>query len=264
MIEIARAQDEEVGDGTTSVIILTAEILAAAEQFLEREIHPTVIVNSYYSALEEAAKITREVATAIDAEKDEQLIYKIVRSCIGTKFVSQWSELITKLAVDAVQCVRAEQQGGGGVKIDVKRYAKIEKIPGGTLEDCRVLDGVMFNKDVTHAQMESTIKNPRVILLDSPLEYKKGESQTNMEMSSESDFAAALRMEEEEVKRMCDHILAFKPDVVITEKGVSDLAQHYMMKSGRNVSMIRRIRKTDNNRIARVTGATIVNRPEEL
>ena len=263
MIEIARAQDEEVGDGTTSVIILTAEILAAAEQFLEREIHPTVIVNSYYSALEEAAKITREVATAIDAEKDEQLIYKIVRSCIGTKFVSQWSELITKLAVDAVQCVRAEQQGGG-VEIDVKRYAKIEKIPGGTLEDCRVLDGVMFNKDVTHAQMERTIKNPRVILLDSPLEYKKGESQTNMEMSSESDFAAALRMEEEEVKRMCDHILAFKPDVVITEKGVSDLAQHYMMKSGRNVSMIRRIRKTDNNRIARVTGATIVNRPEEL
>lgn len=112
--------------------------------------------------------------------------------------------------------------------------------------------------------MERKIKNPRVILLDSPLEYKKGESMTNMEMTSESDFAAALRMEEEEVKRMCDHILAFKPDVVITEKGVSDLAQHYMMKSGRNVSMIRRIRKTDNNRIARVTGATIVNRPEEL
>lgn len=149
---------------------------------MEREIHPTVIVSSYYSALEEATKLTKEISTSIDTSKDEDLIYKIVRSCIGTKFVSQWSTLITKLAVDAVKCVRVEQNNT--VEIDVKRYAKVEKLPGAKLEDCRVLDGVMFNKDVTHAQMERKIKNPRVILLDSPLEYKKGESMTNMEMTS--------------------------------------------------------------------------------
>jgi len=145
----------------------------------------------------------------------------------------------------------------------VKRYAKIEKIPGGVLEDCMVLDGVMFNKDVTHPQMKRDIKNPRVILLDCPLEYKKGESMTNMEFTADDDFKKALQMEETEVMRMCDHILKLKPDVVITEKGVSDIAQHFLMKNG-NVSVLRRVRKTDNNRISRVTGATICNRPEEL
>lgn len=120
----------------------------------------------------------------------------------------------------------------------------------------------MFNKDVTHPGMRRDIKNPRVILLDCPLEYKKGESMTNMEFTKEDDFRKALEMEETEVMRMCDHIMLLKPDVVITEKGVSDYAQHCLMKQ--NISCMRRVRKTDNNRIARVTGATIVNRPEEL
>ena len=149
------------------------------------------------------------------------------------------------------------------VEIDVKRYAKVEKIPGGVLEDCRVLEGVMFNKDVTHPNMRRKVEKPRVVLLDCPLEYKKGESMTNMEFTKEDDFKKALAMEETEVMRMCEHILAVKPDIVITEKGVSDIAQHFLLKNG-NVSCIRRVRKTDNNRIARVTGATIVNRPEEL
>lgn len=111
--------------------------------------------------------------------------------------------------------------------------------------------------------MRRHIKNPRVVLLDCPLEYKKGESMTNMEFTKEDDFKKALAMEETEVLKMCEHILRVKPDVVITEKGVSDIAQHFLLKNG-NVSCIRRVRKTDNNRISRVTGATIVNRPEEL
>jgi len=121
----------------------------------------------------------------------------------------------------------------------------------------------MFNKDVTHPGMRREIKNPRVVLLDCPLEYKKGESMTNMEFTKDDDFKKALAMEETEVMRMCEHILKIKPDVVITEKGVSDTAQHFLLTKG-NISCVRRIRKTDNNRIARVTGATIVNRPEEL
>jgi T-complex protein 1 subunit gamma len=111
--------------------------------------------------------------------------------------------------------------------------------------------------------MRRKIPNPRVVLLDCPLEYKKGESMTAMEFTKEDDFRKALEMEETEVVRMCDHILKVKPDIVITEKGCSDMAIHHLLKHG-NVSCIRRIRKTDNNRIARVTGATIVNRPEEL
>jgi len=166
------------------------------------------------------------------------------------------------LAVKAVRTVY-QKDDNGNVEIDVKRYAKVEKIPGGVLEDCKVLDGVMFNKDVTHPNMRRRIENPRIVLLDCPLEYKKGESMTNMEFTKQEDFRKALEMEETEVMKMCDHILKVKPDIVITEKGVSDIAQHYLLKKG-NISCVRRIRKTDNNRIARVSGATIANRPEEL
>lgn len=187
---------------------------------------------------------------------------KIVQSTIGTKFSSKWGSLIVDLAVKAVRTVY-RKDASDNVEIDVKRYAKVEKIPGGVLEDCSVLDGVMFNKDVTHPNMRREIKNPRVVLLDCPLEYKKGESMTNMEFTKEDDFKKALEAEETEVLRMCEHILKVKPDVVITEKGVSDIAQHFLLKHG-NVSCIRRVRKTDNNRIARVCGATICNRPEEL
>lgn len=261
MIELARAQDEEVGDGTTSVIILAGEVLAAVEGFLEKDIHPTVIVNAYFRALEEIVKITNELGVPINLENDEDLT-KIVQSAIGTKFSSKWGDLIVNLAVKAVRCVY-QKDANGEVEIDIKRYAKVEKIPGGMLEDCEVLSGVMYNKDVTHPGMRRKMDNPRVVLLDCPLEYKKGESMTNMEFKEEGDFAKALKMEETEVMRMCEHILKVKPDIVITEKGVSDVAQHYLLKKG-NVSCIRRVRKTDNNRIARVTGATIVNRPEEL
>jgi len=187
---------------------------------------------------------------------------KIVQSTIGTKFSSKWGSLIVDLAVKAVRTVY-RKDASDNVEIDVKRYAKVEKIPGGVLEDCTVLDGVMFNKDVTHPNMRRSIKNPRVVLLDCPLEYKKGESMTNMEFTKEDDFKKALAAEETEVLRMCEHILKVKPDVVITEKGVSDIAQHFLLKHG-NVSCVRRVRKTDNNRIARVCGATICNRPEEL
>jgi len=261
MIELARAQDEEVGDGTTSVIILAGEVLSAVEGFIEKEIHPTVIVNAYFRALEEIVKITNEIGTPINLENDEDMT-KIVQSTIGTKFSSAWGSLIVDLAVKAVRTVSRTDENGIQ-EIDVKRYAKVEKIPGGLLEDCTVLNGVMFNKDVTHPNMRREIKNPRVVLLDCPLEYKKGESMTNMEFTKEEDFRKALEMEETEVLRMCRHILKVKPDVVITEKGVSDIAQHFLLKEG-NITCVRRVRKTDNNRISRICGATICNRPEEL
>jgi T-complex protein 1 subunit gamma len=145
-----------------------------------------------------------------------------VRSSIGTKFSSKWGNLIVDLAVKSVKTVY--NKSGEFVEIDTKRYAKVEKIPGGLLEECVVLDGVMFNKDVTHPGMRRIIKNPRVVLLDCTLEYKKGESMTNMEFTKEEDFKRALMMEEEEVKKMCEEILRVKPDIVITEKGVSDAA----------------------------------------
>jgi T-complex protein 1 subunit gamma len=259
MIELARAQDEEVGDGTTSVIILAGEMLSVAEPFLVKDIHPTLIVNAYYRALEDALKIAESISTPIDIDSEKDLT-NIIRCCLGTKFAAKWDNLIADLALKAVKTVH--NRSSTVFDCDIKKYAKVEKIPGGTLQECGVLNGIMINKDLVHPQMRKIIEKPRILLMDCPLEYKKGESQTNVEFANEGDFASALEQERKEIKFMCDLILKHRPDVLITEKGVSDLACHYLQKGG--CSVIRRLRKTDNNRLAKVSGATIVNRPEEI
>lgn len=218
-----------------------------------------------------------EISLPVDPSNDKAMT-QLIESSIGTKTISRYSELMCSLALQAVRVVSQDQafvsnppQANGvpkppspskPIEIDIKRYARVEKIPGGEIEDCKVLDGVMLNKDITHASMRRRIANPRIVLLDCPLEYKKGESQTNVEITDEDSWNKILQIEEEQVKKMCDAVLAVKPDLVITEKGVSDLAQHYFVKA--NVTALRRVRKTDNNRIARATGATIVNRVDDL
>ncbi|KAF8230549.1 T-complex protein 1 [Tricholoma matsutake] len=259
MIELSRTQDEECGDGTTSVIILAGEILAQSLSQLERGIHPVVIISAYNKALKEALEIIARVSVPIDTTDDDAML-ALIKTSIGTKFSARWSELMCTLALQAVRTVAHEDNGLKTV--DIKRYARVEKVPGGEIEDSRVLSGVMLNKDITHPNMRRRIRNPRIVLLDCPLEYKKGESQTNMEFSKDEDWARAQDIEEEQVKALVHKILEFKPDLVITEKGVSDTAQHVLEKY--NVSAIRRVRKSDNNRIALAVGATIVNRVEDL
>merc|ERR1719238_1376399 len=242
MIELCRAQDEEVGDGTTSVMVLCGEMMGVAE--------PLQLVQG----------ILEEIAIPIDTSNKDVML-ELIQASVGTKFVSRWGTMISELALAAARYVMIELPSGK-LEVDLKRYARVEKIPGGELEECEVLQGVMFNKDVTHHKMRKDIKNPRVILIDCPLEYKKNESNTNVEITNEADWEAMLMQEEEEVQKLCEDIIKFKPDVVITEKGVSDLAQHFLLKA--NVAVIRRIRKTDNNRVAKACGATIVNRTDEI
>ncbi|KAF9072389.1 chaperonin Cpn60/TCP-1 family [Rhodocollybia butyracea] len=255
MIELSRTQDEECGDGTTSVIVLAASILASSLTQLERDIHPVVIISAYNKALREALSIIDSVAIKVNTENDEEML-KIIKGSLGTKFVSRWSEQMCKLALQAVRIVAQPSV------IDIKRYARVEKIPGGTIEESVVLRGILLNKDVTHPRMRRRIQKPRIILLDCPLEYKKGESQTNMEFSKEGDWARAQEVEEEIVKAMVEKICELEVDLVFTEKGISDLAQHHFIRH--NVTAIRRVRKSDNNRIALAVGATIVNRLEDL
>lgn len=263
MIETARSQDEEVGDGTTSVIILAGEFMQSAKKFLEENMHPTVVISAYRSALEFMVTILeKELAIDVDMTNLDE-VAKIVKSTLGTKFLAEYMDLAVQMAITAVKTVTLKDDKTGSVQeIDIKRYAKVEKIPGGLIEDSRVLNGVMINKDITHSKMRRRVKDPRILLLDCPLEYTKGESQTDIEMSGETDFTRLLQIEEEYIKKVCADVIAIKPDVVITEKGVSDLAQHYFVKAG--ITAIRRVRKTDNNRIGRVCGAQIMSRTDEL
>lgn len=260
MIELARTQDEEVGDGTTTVIILAGEILALSLPQLDRKIHPVVIIQAFKRALADALQVIQDVSIPVDVH-DDQVMRGIISTSIGTKFSSRYNDLMCNLALTAVRTV-SHDAGGGKKEVDIKRYARVEKVPGGEIEDSTVLDGVMLNKDITHPKMRRRIENPRIVLLDCTLEYKKGESQTNIEITKEEDWNRVLQIEEEQVRAMCDAIIAVKPDLVITEKGVSDLAQHFLLKH--NITALRRVRKTDNNRIARATGATIVNSVHDL
>uniref|UniRef100_A0A8C7GAW6 T-complex protein 1 subunit gamma n=1 Tax=Oncorhynchus kisutch TaxID=8019 RepID=A0A8C7GAW6_ONCKI len=259
MIEISRTQDEEVGDGTTSVIILAGEMLSVAEQFLEQQMHPTVIISAYRHALDDMLDMLKDISTPVDVNDRAQML-KIINSAICTKALSRWSTMACNIALDAVRTVELEEHGRK--EINIKLYAKVEKVPGGFIEDSCVLKGVMVNKDVTHPRMRRMIKNPRIILLDCSLEYKKGESQTDIEITREEDFSRILQMEEEYIQTICEDIIRLKPDLIFTEKGISDLAQHYLMKA--NITAIRRVRKTDNNRISRACGARIASRTDEL
>uniref|UniRef100_A0A4W4GIQ4 T-complex protein 1 subunit gamma n=1 Tax=Electrophorus electricus TaxID=8005 RepID=A0A4W4GIQ4_ELEEL len=209
MIEISRTQDEEVGDGTTSVIILAGEMLSVAEQFLEQQMHPTVVISAYRQALDDMLNMLKEISMPVDAN-DRDMMLKIINSAINTKALSRWSSLACNIALDAVRTVEMEENGR--TEIDIKKYAKVEK--------------------------------------------------TDIEITREEDFARILQMEEEYIQQICEDIIRLKPDLIFTEKGISDLAQHYLMKA--NITAIRRVRKTDNNRIARACGARIASRTDEL
>lgn len=168
--------------------------------------------------------IIERISVPVDPSNEKEML-ALIKTSIGTKFVSRWSDMMCKLALQAIRTV-AKTEDNGKSTVDIKRYAKVEKVPGGEIEDSRVLDGVMLNKDVTHPKMRRRIENPRVILLDCPLEYKKGESQTNIEIQKEEDWNRILEIEEEQIKQMCDRIIEFKPDMVFTEKGVSGKFSH--------------------------------------
>ena len=215
-----------------SLIPPAGEILAYSLPLLERNIHPVVINRAFKAALNDALETIAKISVPVNISSETEML-ALIKTSIGTKFSSRWSDLMCSLALQAVRtvAVTAEAENGlvGGDKgallniktVDIKRYARVEKVPGGEIEDCRVLSGVMINKDVTHPKMRRRIENPRIVLLDCPLEYKKGESQTNIEITKEEDWNRVLQIEEEQIKAMCDKIIEFKPDIVFTEKGVS-------------------------------------------
>lgn len=259
LLDLCRTQDEEVGDGTTSVIIIAGEILAQTGSLLEKNFHPISIINAYRKGLQEAIKTVSSLSQSIDIKSDQEMI-ELIKGCLGTKIGARWSEMLCQIALRAVNIVAKVNETHN--EVDIKRYVRIEKIPGGSIEDSRLVNGVVINKDVLHSNMRRRIENPRILLIDCSLEYKKGESMTNIEIVKEGDWNAFLALEEQQIKEMCDKIISHKPDIVICEKGVSDLAQHYLLKA--NITVFRRLKKTDNNRIARACGATIVNQVDEI
>lgn len=186
-----------------------------------------MIISAFQKALKESLEVVKHISIPIDTSSEEEML-ALIKTSIGTKFVIRWSDLMCKLALQAIRIVSVSSEVVPGsnvpssiTTVDIKRYARVEKVAGGAIEDSQVLDGVMVNKDVTHPQMRRRIANPRIILIDCPLEYKKGESQTNIEISKESQWQDFQDEEEKQVRDMCERIKEFKPDLIFTEKGVS-------------------------------------------
>ncbi len=199
--------------------------MSLCQPFLERNLHPIVIISGLRRALLDAQAMMHELSIPVDLNSNESML-RLIKASINTKFSERFSDLMCNLALKAVRTVAISDSNTSDAslpmfEVDIKRYVRIEKIPGGEIEDSKVLDGVILNKDVTHPKMRRRIVNPRIILLDCPLEYKKGESQTNLELMKEGDWERVLAIEEEQVKEVCEKIIALKPDLVFTEKGIS-------------------------------------------
>lgn len=253
LVELSQTQDDECGDGTTTVLILASELLDRMVLHLKDK-HPIKICRMLSVAKEMCLSHLSSIAIAA---KEEELL-KIVSSGVATKLCSVLRVPIPQIALNAAQLIRKNSEDS---KIDIKNDIKIEKIIG-SFEESEIIEGIIIEKDLVHSQMRRTIENPKILVLDCSLEYRKGESVTNMEFSGRDDFTKALQMEEDHVRKMCKSIVETGADIVITEKGISDLALGILYEN--EVTAIRRVKKSDLVRISKATGTTIKSRVEDV
>ena len=257
LIELSRMQDNEIGDGTTTVVILSSEFLKTAEILLKRKFHPNQIIAGYYKILDDIL-FYFENNLSVNLNKDNiEDVSKIILTSICTKFVGRYSRLICEIAFKAISKINLKLE-----TLQIKEFIKIEKITGGKIENSKVLSGILIAKDVSHPKMRRFILNPKILLLDCHIDFKKGESKQTFEIKEESKWEDTLKTEENHTIYLCNILKKFQPNVIITEKNLSDLALHYLFKS--NISVIRRIRKSDNSRVAKATGSTIISNIEDI
>lgn len=291
LIELSRTQDERCGDGTTSVVVLGAKLLGNIVELIDNY-HPIHICGALQKAKDICIKAIESVTVVLNTDDS---ILDIVRASVSTKLCSIIKVPIPELAFKACKMVKTKIENFNIVEsfknltvnenvastentkddqkkisdektpekyyVDIKNDIKVEKIIG-DFKDSFVLDGIMIQKEIVHPQMRRNIENPRIVVFDCPLEYKKGESVTNMELHGKDDLAKALEIEEEQVRNICTKILSVKPDLVVTEKGISDLALSVLRDN--NVTAIRRITKSEATRICKATGASMISRIEDL
>lgn len=258
LIELSRAQENEVGDGTTSVVIMASEILKITEILLKKGFNPNQIIGAYYKGLNRGIFFLEDqVTTDIKIENFDE-IKKVVSTCIGTKLVSRFSRLICELSFKAMK-----NFGSNRRYHETKYFVKVEKITSGSIEQSKIFPGLMLEKDVSHPKMRRFIDNPKIILLDCPIEFKKGETLTSsFEITGRKQWEKILKMEEDHVIYLCNLLKIFNPDLIISEKAVSEIAIHYLNKL--NISVLKRVKKSDNIRISKATGATVVSSIEDL
>jgi len=258
MVEVAKTQDDEVGDGTTTAVVLAGELLRYGEELLNENIHPTIIVSGYKEAAEKAIEILNEISVPIDLN-DRETLKKIAMTSMRSKSIIGAGEHLAEIAIDAVRQV-AEKRGET-YYVDIDNIQLIKK-EGKSIFDTELIKGVIIDKEVVHPGMPKRIENAKIALLDAPLEIEKTEISAEIRIRDPAQMKAFLDEETRMMKEMVEKIAKTGANVALCQKGIDDMAQHFLAKKG--IMAVRRIKKSDMEKLARATGGKIVTNLDDL
>jgi len=259
LVEVAKTQDEEAGDGTTTAVILAGELLKRAEDLIDQNIHPTVIAAGFRQAAEKAREVLEKVASKISI-KDTDTLKKVAMTAMSSKSASGHKELLADIAVKAVTTV-AEQRADGAYFVDDDNIQIVKK-QGGSIADTSLVDGIIVDKERVHPGMPSEVKDAKIALIDAALEVKKTEIDAKIEITDPTQLQAFLNEEEAMLKRMVEIVKKSGATAVFCQKGIDDLAQHYLAKQ--EIYAVRRVKKSDMEKLAKATGGKVVTKLDEL
>ncbi|HEX6562414.1 MAG TPA: thermosome subunit beta, partial [Nitrososphaera sp.] len=259
MVEVSKSVDNEVGDGTTSSVVFAGALLERAEELLNKDVHPSVIVDGYNSAADQALKLLEKIAVQVDIS-DKDMLLKIAKTSMDSKLVSEDSPLLGAIVADAAKQV-AEKAEDGSLRVDLDNI-KVEKKAGGSMHDTKLIKGIVLDKEVVHAGMPKRIETAKIVLVNSALEIEKTEMSAEIRISDPHQMQMFLEEENRMLKAMVDKIKSSGANVVLCQKGIDDIAQHYLAKAG--VLAVRRVKESDMTKMSRATGARIVNNLDDL
>ena len=258
MVEISKATDNEVGDGTTSVVVLAGALIEKAEELIDKDVHPTVIVDGYRKSAAKAIQVLNSIAQKVHGNEKQELI-RIAKTSMQTKLVSREADLLADIVVRAA--LRVAEKTDSGYKVDIDNV-KVERKAGGSIHDTNLIEGIVLDKEVVHGGMPKKIEDAKIALINSPLEIEKTEFDAKINISSPDQMQKFLDEETNMLKSMVDKIVRSGANVVICQKGMDDTAQHYLAKAG--ILAVRRAKESDMTNLSKATGARVVNNLDDL
>src|SRR3989344_4067340 len=258
IVEVAKTQEDEVGDGTTTAVVLAGELLKNAEDLLDQEVHPTIIARGYRLAESKAQEILNQMAENI-TEKDTDLLIKIATTAMTGKGAESSKD---KLSLIAVEAVRSVMEIVGSTKSIDRENIKIEKKVGASVDDSELIKGIVMDKERVHSGMPRSVSQARIALIDSAIEIKNTEIDAKIQITDPSQMQAFIDQEEKMLRNKVEKIAASGANVVICQKGIDDIAQHFLAKKG--IYAVRRAKESDMEALARATGAKIVSNLDDL
>ncbi len=258
MVEISKTVDNEVGDGTTSSVVFGGSLLAKAEELLEKDVHATVIIEGFQTAAEKALSLLSEIAKQV-SPNEKEILLKVAKTSMESKLISEDSDMLSKLVVDAILQVIEKETDGNRVDLD---NIKVEKKAGGSIRNTQLIKGIVLDKEVVHSGMPTKIEKAKIALLNSALEIEKTEMSAEIRITDPTQMQMFLEEENRMLKAMVDKIHQIGANVLICQKGIDDIAQHYLAKQG--ILSVRRVKESDMGKLAKATGGRISSNIDDM